>query len=132
MQFSIPPWYYSNSSIPVNDICRNMVDLHEQLVYPVLLKYAAKAMETGAPIIRPMWYFDNSDSKLFTIADQFMIGDDILVAPVLDHKTYQRDVYLPTGAWQKGKESGVIIGPTLLQNMSVPIDQVLYFIFVQL
>ena len=109
-----------------------MVDLHEQLVYPVLLKYATKALETGAPIIRPMWYFDNSDSKLFTIADQFMVGDDILVAPVLDPKTYQRDVYLPTGAWQKRKEGGVIIGPTLLKNMSVPIDQVLYFIFIQL
>ena len=108
-----------------------MVDLHEQVVYPVLLKYAAQSIQTGAPIIRPMWYFDNSDSKLFTIADQFMIGDDILVAPILDPNTYQRDIYFPTGAWQK-PDSGVIIGPLLVKNYSAPIDRIPYFIFVQL
>ena len=38
MQFSIPPWYYKDESL--NKICKELVDLHESLVYPLIIKSA--------------------------------------------------------------------------------------------
>ena len=103
MQFSIPPWLYDDESkvasngIPVNAICKKLVALHETLVFPVVLKEANNSVQLGTPIIRPMWWVDNSDARTLRCDDQFMVGDDILVAPITDPSTYQRDIYLPKG-----------------------------------
>jgi alpha-glucosidase (family GH31 glycosyl hydrolase) len=60
MQYSIPPWYYNDKTqVPVNKICKEYTDLHENLVYPLLIKYATIATQTGEPIIRPIWWLDN-------------------------------------------------------------------------
>ena len=41
MQFSIPPWHFTNqTNVDVNKICKTMVDLHEFVVSPTLLKFA--------------------------------------------------------------------------------------------
>lgn len=60
MQFSIPPWYYDDKTqVPVNTICKKYVDLHENLIFPLMQKYGKIATETGEPIIRPIWWLDN-------------------------------------------------------------------------
>ena len=61
MQFSIPPWYYDDKTdVAVNQICRLLVELHETLVWPLMTKYARLATQTGEPIIRPIWWLNNS------------------------------------------------------------------------
>ena len=70
-----------------------MVDLHEQLVYPVLIEYTNVAIQRGVPIIRPMWFADNLDPRLLAIDDQFLIDNSILVAPILDPATFERTIY---------------------------------------
>lgn len=63
MQFSIPPWVYDNTtSVPVNDICRRYVTIHEQLVFPLLVKYGTKTTISGEPITRSLWWIDNCNS----------------------------------------------------------------------
>lgn len=56
MQFSIPPWHYGDE---VDRICKELVEIHENLVYPLLEKYGNLAVQNGSPIIRPMWWVDN-------------------------------------------------------------------------
>jgi alpha-glucosidase len=56
---------------------------------------------TGAPIIRPLvWNWSNS-TDLLQIEDQFILGDHIMVAPVLKPGISERSVYLPEGLWYK-------------------------------
>ena len=128
MQFSIPPWYYNDrTTVEVNKICKKYVDLHESLVFPYLKKYAQLATQTGEPIIRGLWWVDNSDPNSYLIDDQFMVGNEILVAPIVDENTYQRDIYLPVGSWiySNGTEYK---GPLRLTSFPAPIDIVPYFI----
>jgi alpha-glucosidase (family GH31 glycosyl hydrolase) len=123
MQFSIPPWHYKDSN--VTKICQSLVVLHEQVVFPFLKLYAGKSTETGEPIIRPLWWADNSDENTLIIDDQFLIGDYLLVAPVLD-MGYIRDIYLPQGNWIY-ENSSVFSGPVLLKNFNAPIETIPYF-----
>ena len=123
MQFSIPPWHYKDSHL--TSICRRFTELHETLVFPQIKKCAIQATQTGEPIIRPMWWMDNSDEKLLKINDQFMVGDAILVAPVLSENTYKREVYLPRGQWIS--ENGTRFDGPILVNASAPIETIPYF-----
>jgi alpha-glucosidase (family GH31 glycosyl hydrolase) len=56
MQFSISPWQYNQTC---EEICKKLLIIHTNLVYPKLVKYADLAVETGEPIIRPVWWADN-------------------------------------------------------------------------
>lgn len=57
-----------------------------------------QAHETGAPVMRALFYEFPDDENCYNIADSYMYGSDILVAPVChEHKTSRR-VYLPKGA----------------------------------
>jgi alpha-glucosidase len=56
---------------------------------------------TGAPIIRPMiWNWPNV-SDVLQLEDQFIIGDHLMVAPVLKPGVNERSVYLPEGLWYR-------------------------------
>lgn len=60
---------------------------------------ALEAAESGAPILRPMAFADPGDVRLVGVRDQYMIGDDYLVAPVLTASVASRTVLLPRGTW---------------------------------
>ncbi len=125
MQFSIPPWHYNDANLTA--ICRDLVNLHENLVFPELIKFAQQAVKTGEPIIRPVWWVDNSDEFLLKIDDQFLVGNQILVAPVLTENTFKRDIYLPRGKWVD--QDGVFYdGPILLSSFDAPINKIPYFL----
>lgn len=68
-------------------------------------------LTSDQPLIRPIWWI-SSDPKTFTIADQFLVGDDILVAPVFCSGQRFRDIYLPVTAvksvWQHHFRNGTI------------------------
>jgi len=40
-----------------------------------------------------------TDEKVYDMIDEFMLGDGLLVAPILTKDTFERDVYLPEGSW---------------------------------
>jgi alpha-glucosidase (family GH31 glycosyl hydrolase) len=103
MQYSIPPWHYTNSSIAVNKICKDLIDLREALVYPVLIKEADNAVKVGSPIIRPMWWLDNTDQNLYNISDQFLVGNEILVAPM---ETRRRTTFLSSYKLSRMRDQG--------------------------
>ena len=62
-----------------------------------LLALAERAACTGEPILRPMAY---DEPGLELITDQFMLGEDLVIAPVIERGARSRAVTLPTGNWR--------------------------------
>jgi alpha-glucosidase len=66
---------------------------------PYFMTLALLARRTGAPYVRPLWWAAPEDRALRDCEDAFMLGDCLLVAPVLDHGADRRAVQLPRGRW---------------------------------
>jgi alpha-glucosidase (family GH31 glycosyl hydrolase) len=65
---------------------------------PFLLSYAKDARDRGSPILRPLVFEWPDDPEAARNTDEFMAGDELLVAPGLDPGE-EREVYLPRGFW---------------------------------
>ncbi|MCX4573624.1 glycosyl hydrolase [Streptomyces sp. NBC_01571] len=66
---------------------------------PYFVTLAHLAARTGAPYVRPVWWSAPEDRALRDCEDTFLLGDCLLVAPVLDHGADRRAVQLPRGRW---------------------------------
>ncbi|MBR2839406.1 MAG: glycoside hydrolase family 31 protein [Kiritimatiellae bacterium] len=81
------------------------VEMRERLL-PYIRRAAKAAAEQGIPVVRPLVLAWQDDPNTYSVSDEFMLGDDILVAPVLGAEE-SRSVYLPSGRW-KEKASGKV------------------------
>lgn len=68
--------------------------------------------ESGAPLMRPLAWHYPDDSHAWHVSDQFLFGEDLLVAPILNRAQRERMVYLPEGCWEPFDGGAVIPGPT--------------------
>lgn len=66
---------------------------------PYFYSVAQEASSSGVPMVRPLFFDDPSDKALRSIEDQFLVGDALLVAPVVEQGARQRLVHLPRGTW---------------------------------
>eukprot|EP00899_Mesostigma_viride_P002301 jgi/Mesvir1/12071/Mv00353-RA.4 len=92
VQFSIAPWDVGEEA---SRLCLDALKLREHF-QPVLDRLADEAYRTSRPICRPLWWLEPSDVAAFSVADQFAVGDDIIVAPVMQAGASTRDVYIPS------------------------------------
>ncbi|RJP35242.1 MAG: glycoside hydrolase [Candidatus Omnitrophota bacterium] len=121
MHFSVAPWRVLDPD--KLEICRKMANLHVQFS-DVILKLARHSSQTGEPIARHMEYvFPHQGYE--KINDQFMVGDDILVAPLLEKNTYKRTVLIPPGKW-KGDDGSMVEGPCRIE-IDVPLSRLPYY-----
>ncbi|XP_020822569.1 myogenesis-regulating glycosidase [Phascolarctos cinereus] len=127
MQFSIPPWLYDQEVV---EIARKFAALRAELVAPLLLELAGEVIDTGDPIVRPLWWIAPGDEAAHRVDSQFLIGDTLLVAPVLEPGKQERDVYLPAGKWRSYKGELFVKAPILLTDYPVDLDEVAYFTWV--
>ena len=130
MQFSIPPWYSGNDTII--DLARKMTSLHTVIVRDYMIPLIQEAAITGYPIVRPLWWIDTSPAA-FSTDDEFLIGDSLLVAPILVESLRSRAVYFPNGCWQC-LSSTCSSNPPYRQGsytLDVPLQHILYFRLVQ-
>lgn len=96
MQFSALPW--KKLSPPYAKLCLDMARLHEQM-QDEIIKAVENAEKTGEPILRSLEY--NYPNQGYTkINDEFMLGDNYLVAPVLEKGATSRKVVFPQGKWR--------------------------------
>ncbi|GAU90242.1 hypothetical protein RvY_02689-2 [Ramazzottius varieornatus] len=123
IQFSIPPWIYSGTAtsdaLKLMNLRAKHVDLFVQL--------AIDSTRTGYPIVRPMWWIDGDWEAGWNIDDQFLVGDDLMVAPLLDPESSSRSVQIPPGRWRNELDQKDYTGPALVHNFHVRDDQVLHF-----
>ncbi|MFI2764113.1 glycoside hydrolase family 31 protein [Streptomyces echinatus] len=73
--------------------------LERRRLLPYFVTLAHLARRTGAPYVRPSWWGAPEDRALRDSEDTFLLGDSLLVAPVLDPGTERRAVQLPRGRW---------------------------------
>jgi alpha-glucosidase len=73
--------------------------VERQRLRPYFVTLAHVAHRTGAPYVRPVWWGAPEDRALRDCDDAFLLGDCLLVAPVLDPGTDRRAVQLPRGHW---------------------------------
>jgi alpha-glucosidase len=66
---------------------------------PLFYTTLEEAHRTGVPLFRPLLLNYQDDANTLNIDDEFMIGDDLLAAPVLEPGATRRLVYLPKGIW---------------------------------
>jgi len=81
---------------PAYSIIRQLMFLRERLK-PYIMNQMHVAHEKGIPPMRPSWFDFTHDSTCWNIEDQFMLGPDLLVAPVLHEGHRSRRLYLPSG-----------------------------------
>ncbi|WNF35816.1 glycoside hydrolase family 31 protein [Bacillaceae bacterium IKA-2] len=66
---------------------------------PHLYTLFREANQAGIPVMRPLVLEHPTDENTFNLSDQFMIGNNVIVAPILTPTTKHRVVYLPEGTW---------------------------------
>lgn len=121
MQFSVAPWRVLSKENEA--ICLKMSKLHEQFGNQIL-GLAKEASKTGAPIVKPMELaFPGNGYEL--IKDQFVLGNDIIVAPVVVKGARSRKVTLPKGKWQAEDGKKYDGGKTV--EITVPLERLPYF-----
>ena len=86
------PWMYGDCT----DYIRKAIGLRYQLS-PYLYSLMERAHETGLPIMEPMCSAFQEDVKCYEEGVDFMFGDSLLVANVVEKGAASRKVYLPEG-----------------------------------
>lgn len=89
-------WSYGEEAFT---IMKKQLELRLSLK-PYLETLFADASQTGAPLMRTMFYEFPQDTHCWEITDQYMFGSRYLVAPVLSAGQFRREVYLPAGSWR--------------------------------
>lgn len=92
LQFSYFPWNYA----PETEQAVRALALAHKALEPYL---AEAARSRTRPLMRPVWYDAPGETELYTVADEFMLGPDLLAAPVLDPARETRTVRVPAGRW---------------------------------
>ena len=79
-------------------ILKELVFLRERL-RPYVEKHMEIASAKGYPVMRPMFFDFPCDDECYIIGEQYMFGDDILFAPIVNKGQTDKKVYLPEGEW---------------------------------
>ena len=124
MQFSLAPWEFGEEC---NRICHRYAQLHLEFA-PMLKELTANVVKTGLPVIRPLAWLAPNDERALLCDDQFLVGERVVVAPVLHKGQRSRDVYLPPGNWQDYWLQEVFVGPTVLKNYPAPLEKLPLFL----
>jgi alpha-D-xyloside xylohydrolase len=117
-------WSYGEE---VYEICKKYIALREKL-RPYTRKLMEEAHEKGSPIIRTLFYEFPEDELCWEIEDEYMYGDEILVAPILEANAKERRVYLPSNAIWENPHSGVVYEGGRWIDESVTIQETPYYI----
>lgn len=121
MQFSVAPWRVLSEEN--NEICLDAAKLHEKMG-SMFLNLAKTASKTGEPIVKPL-ALAYPESGYEMIKDQFMLGDSILVAPVVEKGSRKRSVVLPKGRWKA--DDGTSYKGNRTVEIEVPLNRLPYF-----
>ncbi|GGX33680.1 glycosyl hydrolase [Streptomyces malachitofuscus] len=85
--------------------------LERRRLLPYFMTLAHLARRTGAPYVRPLWWAAPEERSLRDCEDAFLLGDCLLVAPVLDPGADRRAVVLPRGRWYDTATERAYEGP---------------------
>jgi alpha-glucosidase len=111
------PWTFDE---PFLTIIRNFMHLRVQLM-PYLYTLAWQTSQTGLPLVRPLFWGEENHPDLWDVEDAFLLGNSILVAPILEEGVSSRTVSLPHGSWVEFWTDRSIEGPGQM-TLDAPLD----------
>ncbi len=119
------PWAFGEE---VERWVKNIMDLRYELL-PFFYTEFHNASKTGAPIVRSMFLNYQKDEECYSneAQYQYMIGDNLLVAPVLSEYENSKKLYLPEGKWLGWWDNKVYEGGQWILT-EAPIDRIPLFI----
>ena len=116
-------WSYGDEAYGI------MVDwlrLRERL-RPYLMEQMRVARETGLPPMRPLLVDFPADEASWAVSDEFLLGPDVLVAPITALGLRERDVYLPPGRWTDAWTGEPVEGGTTVR-VAAPLERIPVFL----
>jgi len=117
------PWAFGPEYEAVH---RRLIALRYRLL-PYLYTVFEEASRTGWPVMRPLFLEYPTDQRTYRLETQFLLGRDLLVAPVLEEGARAADVYLPEGEWFDFWTGERIVGPRQIR-VQAPLDRVPLFV----
>jgi alpha-glucosidase len=113
------PWIYGE---PYTSILREFLLLRGRLL-PYLYTLAWETSRTGQPLARPLFWDEPFNPTLLEVEDTFLLGNSLLVAPVLEEGERERSVALPDGEWYDFWTGDRLVGPGQVQ-MDAPLERI--------
>jgi alpha-glucosidase (family GH31 glycosyl hydrolase) len=116
------PWSYDAE---VEDAWTAMATLHTS-VLPDYDRAWDEALATGMPVVRPLWLADPASAATPHNDDEWLVGADLLAAPVVEEGATQREVWIPTGCWQLKATGEKVTGPKAI-TVDAPLTDLPWF-----
>lgn len=111
-------WSFGEENTP---ILSRYLFIRERL-RPYVRRIMREAHESGAPVMRPLFYDFPEDGEAWKIEDSYMFGPDLLIFPVMEAGMTERRVYLPAGAVWKDAYTGKVYDGGQTIDVPAPID----------
>ncbi|GAA3599242.1 TIM-barrel domain-containing protein [Kribbella ginsengisoli] len=117
------PWHVAETTGDdrIVPLFRRYAELRERLV-PYLTEQAALTITTDRPLMRPLFFDHPTDEEIWNHPYQYLLGNDLLINPVLDPGATTWTTYLPAGDWIDAW-TGDPVQPGLVTR-DVPLDLV--------
>ncbi|WP_370263901.1 TIM-barrel domain-containing protein [Limnobacter sp.] len=116
------PWFYGDETLAH---WRKAAELHLKAA-PLIMKLWQEAQSSGVPPVRGLWVEFPKDERARQEDQQWMLGPNVLVAPVVEQGATSRNVYLPQGCWKHMDTGMQFMGPRDV-TVPAPIDSLPYF-----
>ena len=111
------PWEISSDFL---NVFRKMVEMRYRLM-PYIFSQATIAAKNGWPMLKVMFLNYPDDPTTWNLEDQFLFGEDILIAPIMEENMISRNVYLPKGKWINYQTKEVYEGS---QWFNISVDEI--------
>ena len=93
---------------------RSFVLLRERLV-PYLAEQGRLCIAQSTPLMRALC-FETVDERQWEFPYQYFLGDDLLVAPVVEEGVTSQRVFLPDGDWVDASNGSSLVGGRVIEN----------------
>lgn len=123
-QMSVLPSTYDGE---VEKLAQEYMTKRKELVLPRLLERVKDGLDHGRPLITPLSLFVPDDPEAAKVDDEWMVGDDLLVAPVTHRGERKRTFYLPKGIWRDEIDGHLRSGGRWVKNYKVPLTKIPHF-----
>ncbi|GCC10063.1 alpha-xylosidase [archaeon] len=108
----------------------NLYRLYSKIRYlllPYIKEQAGISSTTGMPLLRHLFLHYPNEENVWDCEDEYLFGEDILVAPILDNSK-MRDIILPPGKWIDLFNKKEYSGPQKIDRFPAPLERIPVFI----
>ena len=109
------------------ELSLSYMKVHRDL-HPYLSELANESKVSGAPMVRPL-FMHYDEEECYTIKDEYLLGSDMLVAPILEKGSRERKVFLPEGMWKDYWSDTVYEGGSWM-DIEAPLELIPVFVAV--